>query len=229
MPQHEDFRIPKTEFMGAKLVRSLRGVENPSVFDAGAGGVVSVLAIIGLSGAAPRAMAALAFVGVGIAFAVEAAGIAKRSRRLLTSHSPIRGELDASVLGESAAGVAGFVFAMLALFGVAPFVMLPIASVSFGVALSFGTGAALQVDTIATHLEPSTTRRVIHEAVVGASGARLLIAATSIVLGLLALAGVERATLVLTAGLVLGVALLLGAASLGDRMHSSRKTSATLS
>jgi len=106
------------------------------------------------------------------------------------------------------------------LVGVAPSVVLPIASLSFGVALLFGTGAAMQVDTVAAYLEPSQTRRVIHEAVVGASGARLLLAVGSVVLGLLALAGVAGSILVLTVALSLGVALLLGTVSLGDRMRT---------
>ena len=71
----------------------------------------------------------------------------------------------------------------------------------------------------------SQTRRVIHEAVVGASGARILLAVGSVVLGLLALAGVESVTLLLTAGLSLGVGVLLGAVSLGDRMRSTSSAS----
>jgi hypothetical protein len=42
------------------------------------------------------------------------------------------------------------------------------------------------------------------------------------VLGVLALAGVERVALLLTVALGLGVALLLGSVSLGDRLTMAR-------
>jgi hypothetical protein len=219
-----DLHIPMTSGFGDRLVQSARALQNPSVFDAAAGTIVTVLAIVGLSGAAPRTMAALAFIGVGIAFVVEAAGIAKRSQAMAPSESPVRSEITASVLTQVFTGVAGFGLGLLTLFGAGSFVMLAFASVAFGIALLFGTGAAVQVDTVAANLDPSQTRRVIHEAVVGASGARMLIAVGSVVLGLLALAGVETTTLLLTAGLNLGVGVLLGAVSLGDRMRSTSST-----
>jgi hypothetical protein len=219
-----DFNIPKMSLFGDRLVHSAKALQNPSVFDAAAGTIVTVLAIVGLSGAAPRTMAALSFIGVGIAFVVEAAGTARRSQAMAPSASPVRAEITASVLTQVFTGVAGFVLGLLALLGVGSFVMLAFASVAFGIALLFGTGAAVQVDTVAANLDPSQTRRVIHEAVVGASGARILLAVESGVLGLLALAGVESVTLLLTAGLSLGVGVLLGAVSLGDRLRSSSST-----
>jgi hypothetical protein len=212
--------IPKAGLFGLNLGRSADVLRNPSVFDAGAGAVVTLLAILGLSGVEPRAMAALSLMVVGIAFVVEAMGVTQRSQKLL-SENRIRAQITASALAELMASSLGFVLAVLALFGVAPFVLLALASISFGVALVFGTGAAVQMDTVAAHLEPSPTRRTIHEAVVGASGARFLVALASIVLGVLALAGVERSTLLMTSALGLGVALFLGAVSLGDRMITS--------
>ena len=65
-------------------------------------------------------------------------------------------------------------------------------------------------------MEPSETRRAIHEAVVAAGGARLLVAVASIALGILAFAGIAPITLLLAASLILGVALLLGSVSVGD-------------
>jgi hypothetical protein len=221
----DDFRIPKTGVFGDSFGRSAAALSNPSVFDAAAGTVVTLLAIIGLAGAAPRVMAAISFIAVGIAFVMEAAGIARRSQAMALSRDRLRSQIMGSVLTELVASVAGFALALLALVGVTPFVMLAIASVSFGIAIVFGTGASMQVDAVASYLEPSQTRRWIHEAVVGASGARFLVALASTILGLLALAGVERPTLLLTSALTLGVALLLGAVSLGDRMPPSPPSS----
>lgn len=220
----DDIQIPKTSFFGGKAIQSVGAFRNPSVFDAAAGALVTVVAVIGFAGGAPRTMAALAFVGVGFAFAVEAAGIARRSQKLAASQNPLRAQIMASALTELFMGAVGAILGLLALIGIVPFVLLSIASIAFAVALLFGSGAAVQVDTVAAHLDPSQTRRVIHEAVVGASGARLLLAFGVFVLGVLALAGVERLTLLLTVALSLAVALLLGSVSLGDRLSTRPST-----
>ncbi|HEX6271596.1 MAG TPA: hypothetical protein VFZ53_01080 [Polyangiaceae bacterium] len=212
--------IPKSSLFGIDLGRSTDAFRNPSVVDAAAGAVVTLLAIIGLTGTEPRVMGAISLMAVGLALVAEATGLMQRSQKLL-SENRIRHQITASALAELVAGAFGFVLGVLALFGLEPFVLLALASISFGVALVFGTGAAVQVDTVAAHLEPSPTRRVIHEAVIGASGARFLVALASIVLGLLALAGVERSALLLTSSLILGIALFLGAVSLGDRLRAN--------
>jgi len=220
----DDIQIPKTSLLGGMAIHSVAPFRNPSVFDAATGALVALIAIIGFAGEAPRTMAALAFVGVGLAFVVEAAGIARRSHKFADSRHPLGAQIMASALAQLFTGATGAILGVLALIGIEPFVLLPIASIAFAVALLFGTGAAVQVDTIAAHIEPSQTRRVIHEAVVGASGARLLIAFGVLVLGVLALAGVERLTLLLTVALSLAVALLLGSVSLGDRLSTRPST-----
>ncbi len=219
-----DFQIPTRSVFGGGLARSARTIGNPSVFDAAAGAIVAVLSIIGLAGEAPRTMAALSFIGVGLAFIVEATGTIRRTSKMAMPGYGVRSQVTASAFAESFAGGAGLVLGFVALFGVEPYVVLAIASIVFGVALLFGTGAAVQVDIVAAHLEPSPTRRAIHEAVMGASGARLLLSFGCAVLGILALSGVERRTLILTAALSLGVALLLGSVSLGDRLTTPRIT-----
>jgi hypothetical protein len=220
----DDVQIPKTSFFGAKAIRSAIPLRNPSIFDAVAGALVAVVAMIGFAGEAPRTMVGLSFVGAGTAFAVEALGTARRSNKLAAPNDPVREQIVASAFAELFTGTAGAILGLLALIGIEPLVLLPIASISFAIALLFGTGAAVQLDTIAAHLEPSQTRRVIHEAVVGASGARLLVAFGVLVLGVLALAGVERVTLLLTVAMSLAVALLLGSVSFGDRMSSRPAT-----
>ena len=81
---HEPFNIPKVEIFGGALTRSLRAFKNPSVFDAAAGGVVAPLAIAGLCGFAPRTMASLALLAVGLAFVVEAVARSAMRDRIRT-------------------------------------------------------------------------------------------------------------------------------------------------
>jgi hypothetical protein len=222
---HPNYQVPKTSLLGDGIIRSAKTLGNPSLFDALAGAVVMLVSIVGLSGGLPRTLSAFAFIVVGVAFIVEAAGTTRRSQNMTMPGEGVRSQVTGSALAESFAGSAGLVLGVVALVGFEPYLVLPVASIAFGVALLFGTGAALQVDIVAAHLEPSPTRRAIHEAVVGASGARLLVSFGCVVLGVLALAGVERVTLTLTAALGLGVALLLGSVSLGDRLATSHSPS----
>src|SRR5262245_52431093 len=114
--------IPKTSLFG-NLGRSTDVLKNPSIVDAGAGALVTLLAIVGLAGGAPRVMAAIALMIVGAAFVVEAAGLTQRSRSLL-SENRVRTQITAAALAELCAGAFGFVLGLVALAGLEPFVLL---------------------------------------------------------------------------------------------------------
>jgi hypothetical protein len=217
MATHSDIEIPKNSVFLGNLAPTLD--RNASVINGAAGVLVLSLAIFGLLDIAPRTMAALSCIGAGVAVAFEAAGVTRRYRRVVSSHgrqeSPeIRGAMIAQIAG----GLVGFLLGILALIGIEPLAFPAIASIVFGASLLLGTGAEIEMNSFTTSLEPSETRRVIHEAVVAAGGARLLIAVASVTLGILAFVGIEPLTLLLTASLLLGVALLLGSVSVGDGM-----------
>jgi hypothetical protein len=217
MATHDDFQIPKTGVFGGNRTPAL--TREASIFDAATGVAVIVLAIIGLADAAPRTMAALCCMAVGIAVVFEGAGVVGRYRRLASfyrrrEHPEITGAMVAEVLG----GIVGFAFGLLALAGIEPLACLSIASIVFGAALWLGTGAEVEMDSAKSALDPSDTRLAIHEAVVAASGARLLVALAAVTLGVLSVAGVAPLALILTASLLLGVALILGSVSIGDRI-----------
>jgi len=215
MATQNDIDIPKNALFHGNLAPALD--RNASVFDGAAGALVLLFAILGLFDLAPRTMAALSCIGVGGAVAFEAAGVARRYRRMVSSHgrhesSEVRGAMIAQGVG----GGVGFLLGFLALVGVEPLAFPAIASIVLGASLLLGTGAEIEMNSITTSLEPSETRRAIHEAVVAAGGARLLVAVASIALGILAFAGIAPITLLLAASLILGVALLLGSVSVGD-------------
>ncbi|HVR20113.1 MAG TPA: hypothetical protein VMS65_10465 [Polyangiaceae bacterium] len=217
MTTHDAIDIPKNATFRDNLAPALD--RNASVFDGAAGVLVLLLAILGLLGVAPRTMTALSCLGAGLAVAFEAAGVTRRYRRMLSSHgksesSEIRGAMIAQVSG----GIVAFLLGILALIGIEPLAFPAIASLVVGASLFLGTGAEIEVHSVATSLEPSETRRVIHQAVIAAGGARLLVAVASITLGILAFAGISPLTLLLTTSLLFGVALLLGSVSVGDGM-----------
>jgi hypothetical protein len=213
----DDFQIPKTGMFGGSRAPAL--TREASIFDAATGVLVIVLSILGLADAAPRTMAALCCMAAGVAVVFEGAGVVGRYRRLASfygrrEHPEIRGAMIAELLG----GIVGFALGLLALAGIEPLSCLAVAIIVFGGALWLGTGAEIEMDSAKSALDSSDTRLAIHEAVIAASGARLLVAAAAVTLGILALAGVATLQLILTASLLLGVALILGSVSIGDRV-----------
>lgn len=222
--------IPKTGIFGglrgASFVRSAQAFQEPSVFDAAAGAFVALLAILGLAGAAPRSMAALAFMVIGAALIVEGAGVTERYRKMALSHNERQSpEISTAALIEIAGGAVSFCLGAVALLGFAPFTLMSLASIVLGGSLLLGTGAAIEIDSVRNYFEPTETRRVIHQAVVAAGGARLLVACGCVTLGVLALFGVAPVTLLLASALSSGGALLLGAVASADRLSPLRAQS----
>lgn len=220
MTTQNDIEIPKTTILGGKP-GSARFARDPSVADAAAGMVVLALSIIGLADVAPRTLAALSCMIVGIALAFEGGGVVRRYRLALTSRGRSESsEIRWAMLAQIAGGAVAFVLALLALAGVERLAFTSIATIVLGASLLLGTGAEMEMDTAASAAEPTSARRVIHEAVIAAGGARLLVALANVTLGVLALVGVETVTLLSAASLLLAISLLLGSVSVADRLPS---------
>lgn len=226
MASQDDIEIPKTSVFGGTRPSPLLA-RDPSVFDAVAGIVVVSLSILGLADIGPRTMAALACIGVGAAVVFEGLGVVRRYRRVAASHGkPENAEIRGAMLAQVAGGGVGLVLGLLALVGVEPLAFSAIASIVFGASLILGTGAEIEVDSATAF--GGQTGRVIRDAVIAASGARLLVAVASVTLGVLAVFGVETLTLLLAASLLLGVGLLLGSVSSADRsVHGGYSGSST--
>src|SRR5690606_24315661 len=120
---------------------------------------------------------------------VEGGGIASRHSQLSTlngrrgASAVISGGTSAEMLG----GLGGITLGILALVGIQPMVLLPVAILVFGGALVFGSSATARA-TAALESYEESDRRAGQEAVMAAEGARLLVGLGAVTLGILVLA-----------------------------------------
>jgi hypothetical protein len=226
---------PSTEEPGFRQ-RALRGtersLEGAHATEALLGTATAVLALVALLGVLPEMLAPIAIVVFGVALLFEGAATASRYQRL-SAIVPAREHEQAQVGGgitiEVVAGAAGVALGVLALAGIEPSVLLPIACMVYGAAyvMSGGLHPALESwvergEAMLHNAVPATRRhQLTHRAVGTGAATRSLAGITSAMLGILALAAVGPATpLALASLLTLGIAGLLGALAFTARMST---------
>lgn len=190
------------------------------------GGLTAVvLALIGLS-YQPIVMCAIATIAIGIGLAAEGISIMARWRdnlRRLDGPQFDRSELASGVSTEVFGGCVGIVLGVLALTGLMPYVLLPVAVVVFGGSLLLGGPAQRELVHLAPEHDPRFAR-VTYSAIQGSGGIMVLVGVGAAVLGILALLNVGPIVrLTLVAMLSIGASLLLGGGALTARfVHALR-------
>jgi hypothetical protein len=171
------------------------------------------LAIIGLAGAYPMFLLAIATIVAGAALMFEGGAISARVSKLMTDAG--RPNAEASSIGggmsaEFIAGIAGIALGILALVGVVPMVLVPIAAIVFGGALLIGGGATASLNNLLATRYEDRAQPAVRGAIGISSGVKTLVGLASIALGVLALIGIAPLTLSLIAMLIVGGALFIG-------------------
>jgi hypothetical protein len=187
-----------------------------STAEAVVGAAAVVLAILGLANIWPGYMASIATIAVGAALLFEGGAIASRYSYLVkrTGATEVGGGVSAEILG----GAAGIALGILALMGIMPATLMPIAIIVFGGALLVGSAATSRLNALSTWRMSDRARDVTREAIEMASGTEVLIGIGAVVLGILALLGMAPRTLVLIALLALGATVLFSGSAISSRM-----------
>ncbi|HZS48492.1 MAG TPA: hypothetical protein VFC63_25710 [Blastocatellia bacterium] len=187
--------------------------------------VLSILALIGLF---PMELTSVAAIALGGALLIGGGTIAARYTRFLTrTQADYTQEIVAGGMGmESACGVAGIVLGILALLGINPMTMLPTAAIVFGGALLMASGAmaklsSMPVVPVVHDMRFGRTHQVTREMLTVASGSEVLVGAAAVVLGILALSGVDPLVLSLVAFLAIGASVVLSGTTLAGRLFSA--------
>jgi hypothetical protein len=193
------------------------------------GGAALLLAILGLNEILPFTMLEIATLLVGAGLMIEGSALTAQysdARAVLTARE--RSLMGTGVSAELLGGAATIVLGILALIGVAPLVLAPSAAIVAGGAMLIGSASSERTRLISqvpsrlhgdervqrdTQLERST-----RAAVEASTGAEVLVGIGAIVLGVLALLGVEPLILSLVAMLALGAAIVLGGGAIGARL-----------
>jgi hypothetical protein len=199
--------------------KTLKAVAGGSLTEAVCGAAAVVLAIIGLAGALPPYMASIATIAFGVALLAEGGAVAARYRSILHEVSGgERSDLGGGMGAEFLAGGAGVVLGILGLIGIAPATLVPIAVLAFGGALLLGSSSTMELGLLRPGTLEERVAHVTRQATMAASGAQVLLGLAAIVLGILALVGIDPITLSLVALLVLGASVLFSGGAITSRL-----------
>ena len=187
-------------------------------------GVVGVIAIaitiLGLIAIAPMYMAATACIIIGAAFFLSGATLISRFRMVMEN---VKGPFEMIQLGwgataEFVGGAAGIVLGILALMGVEPLILIPVAVFIFGLTLIFSSSI---MERVHSERKPELTPEqdeLTREALIAATEIQIFTGLGAIVLGVLSLIGIYPLTLSLVALLIIAFSDLVSGSALASRM-----------
>jgi len=190
------------------------------------GGVATiVLAIIGLSGAKPEMLVAIATIVFGAALLVQGGAILSEYVGIIFPDGA--GNVSMEQFGGSSisalfmAGASGIVLGILALVGVQSPILTSVAIIAFGAGLLVSSNSQLHaLKRAAERLSAQGASQVggaeviAHEMAAGSAGVTALAGLAAIVLGILALADVHAVVLELSALIALGATLIMTGSTL---------------
>ncbi len=200
--------------------------------DAIGGLATIVIAIVGLSGVNAANMAAIGTIVFGAALLILGGAMASEYARILfpagSTPSQVEGLGGSSLTVVFLVGVAGIVLGLLALLGIQPTVLTPIAAIAFGSALVLSSNAVWQLHALEQEALKSkggsdfaTGEILARDMAFGSAGVQALSGVAVIVLAVLALVGVASSlTLNLVALLALGATIVFTGGSLSATLLS---------
>jgi hypothetical protein len=191
----------------------------------GAGGAAAavVLAVVGLGGAAPRAMMSSATLVLGTALLLDAGAVAARRRHLVregvgADEPTIRAVLAAGISAASLAGLAGIVLGILALAGLAPGRLCAVALVGFGLALLLESPEKELLAMQYRAPDGPRLRATIDEVLEVTAAGDVLVGLSAIMLGVIGLLAAGPTVPVLIGYVGVGTLMALGGAAYGASM-----------
>ena len=199
------------KYMVMGPVRRAMGI---SISQALLGFGAAILAIIGLEHFAPAWLLAIATIVVGAGLLFEGGVFSARYTALVSQMEKAPFRLRGWMVAEFVAGLTGITLGILALLNFAPFILIPVAAMSMGIAQILNSG----LNTRLNALEISGTKSGVlgqeeaRESVSPYIGLGGMMGLGALVLGLIALAGVNPLMLSLVAILSIAAAHLLNGA-----------------
>ncbi|AUX22536.1 hypothetical protein SOCEGT47_030390 [Sorangium cellulosum] len=196
-----------------------------SLAEVACGAATVVLSILALTGTLQGYLVPIATIVFGVALIAHGGAVAARFRALSAAAvgGDTRAELGGGTGAELIGGAAGVVLGILALVGIAPAVLLPVAVIVFGGALLVGSGLTADIGSLEAPGAHERLGDVARQASLAASGLQTLVGAGAVVLGILALVGIDPTALTLVGLLALGSSLVLSGTSASGRLASTMR------
>jgi hypothetical protein len=209
--------MTQTETVGARSATNFGG------FADAVGGIATVvLAIVALAGVNPGILVPVAVIVFGAALLVQGGAILSEHANILFpagagSAEQFKGSNLSAVF---MVGIAGIVLGVLALLGVAAATLTSVSVIAFGAALVLSANSVRELHMVRRPMGMTGNEVVAGEMASDSAGVQLLAGLTAVVLGILAVAGVNPAVLMLSALIVLGAALVLSGSTLSGMVLS---------
>jgi len=199
------------------------------------GGIATiVLAIIALAGVHPEVILPIAIIVFGAALLIQGGTMLSEYASIIFPSGPASASSEQFGLGSLSSlflvGVAGIVLGVLALIGIATDALTAIAVIAFGAALMLTSNSVRHLYMLQSSASTSGTRAgtelLAGEMASGSAGVQMLAGLASVVLGILAVLGINHNILTLAALIVLGATVILtGSALSGLVIGFMRSTS----
>lgn len=207
----------------ARAWHTIKMISAGSLAEGIVGAASGTIAIIGLFGLYPVVMLSVAAIGAGAALLLQGGAVAGRLPALLDEAEENRmesSELGGGMVAEFLGGSTGVVLGILSLMSVGPRILLPAAVIVLGITLLLSSGISARMNSVVIHRseESDHLREVGRQSVEAAAGAQMLIGIGALVLGIVALSGVNPVPLSLAAMLGLGVSDLLSGTAIAARL-----------
>jgi hypothetical protein len=210
--------MTQTETVGARSATNYGG------FADAIGGIATVvLAIVALAGVNPGILVPVAVIVFGAALLVQGGTILSEHAHILFPATGA-GSMEQFKGGNLSAvfmvGIAGIVLGVLALLGVAAATLTAVSIIAFGAALVLTAHSVRELHMLRRPVGASGSEIVAGEMASDSASVQLLAGLTAVVLGILAVAGVNPPVLMLSALIVLGAALVLSGSTLSGMVLS---------
>lgn len=210
--------MTQTESVGVRSTTNFGG------FADAVGGIATVvLAIVALAGVNPGILVPVAVIVFGAALLVQGGTILSEHAHILFPGAGAAGVEQFKGGNLSAVfmvGIAGIVLGILALLGVAAAALTSVSVIAFGAALVLTANSVRELHMFRRPVGMSGNELVAGEMASDSAGVQLLAGLTAVVLGILSVAGVNPAVLMLSALIVLGAALVLSGSTLSGMVLS---------
>ncbi len=189
------------------------------------GGIATiVLAVVGLAGVRPEMMVAVATIVFGVALLVEGGAMLSEYAHIVfpsgAGSVPMENFGGSGLSAHFLVGAGGIVLGVLALLGIEPVALTSVALIAFGAAMVLSSNTVRQLHQLKRTMRSAEGQSVSGTAILAnemaseSSGALSLAGLAAIVLGILAVAGMNPTALTLAALIALGATLILTGSSL---------------
>ncbi|MEK4031845.1 hypothetical protein WOC76_01730 [Methylocystis sp. IM3] len=198
------------------------------LIDAVGGIATIVLAIVGLASVHAQLMVAIATIVFGVALLIQGGAMLSEFAEVISPTGSAVATVDefggTDFMAVFMGGAAGIVLGVLALLGINPTVLAPIAAIVFGTALVLSSNAIWRISMLRRSAASDTRDILTSEIASGSASIQALAGLAAIVLGVLAVAGEADLTLNLVTLLVLGSTIVLTGSSLAATLLNAMRS-----